>query len=304
MRISDGLVTRNIIYRLNQTSARLFRSQEQAASGLRFTKPSQDPVGAVQAATLRSSDREMKQYLKNIDTASNRLKLTEVAIGQIADSLSQARGVAVGGTNDALSNSDRSALGAEVQQCIDDIARAANYHDGSRYVLAGQKVLTAPVTVIPGMTATYDYVGDTADINLQVGRQSTVTCNLNAAEVLNMDAAADPALGDVFTTLQSLRTAIENNDVAGIQTGLTDVSSHLTRVTMLRGEIGARLQRVESCRVRVEEAQSTAETNLGEVEGADLAQTIVDLQADQTAYEAAGAAAKLMQRASLLDYLR
>jgi flagellar hook-associated protein 3 FlgL len=304
MRVSDGLITRNVIYRLNQTSNRLFRTQEQAASGLRFTRPSQDPVGAVQAAALRSSSREMKQYLKNIDTASNRLKLTELAVGQVADSLSQARTLAVGGTNDALSETDRSALAAQVQQCIEDIARAANYHDGSRYVLAGQKVLTPPISVVSGMTVTYSYDGDTADINLPVGRQSAVTCNLNAAEVLNMGGVADPALDDVFTTLQSLKTAIEANDVPGIQAGLEDVSSHLTRSTMLRGEIGARLQRVEACRVRVEQAQSTADTNRGELEGADLAQTLVDLQADQTAYQAAAAAAQLISRASLLDYLR
>jgi flagellar hook-associated protein 3 FlgL len=304
MRVSDSLITRQVIYRLNQTSSRLFRTQEQAASGLRFTKPSQDPVGAVQAATLRSSVREMEQYLQNIDIASNRLKLTEVAVGQIADSLSQARTVAVSGTNDSLSDADRSALAAQVDQCIDDIARAANYHDGSRYLLSGQKVLTPPITTVLGTTVTYTYAGDTADIELQVGRQSTVTCNLNADEVLNMNGAADATLDDVFTSLQSLKTAIENNDVPGIQTGLEDVSSHLTRVTMLRGEIGARLQRVESCKVRVEEAKSTAETSLGETEGADLAQTIVDLEANQTAYEAAAAAANMVQRASLLDYLR
>jgi flagellar hook-associated protein 3 FlgL len=304
MRVSDSLITRQVIYRLNQTSSRLFRTQEQAASGLRFTKPSQDPVGAVQAATLRSSVREMEQYLQNIDIASNRLKLTEVAVGQIGDSLSQARTVAVSGTNDSLSDADRSALAAQIDQCIDDIARAANYHDGSRYLLSGQKVLTPPVTTVLGTTVTYTYAGDTADIELQVGRQSTVTCNLNAAEVLNMDGTADATLDDVFTSLQSLKTAIENNDVPSIQSGLEDVSSHLTRVTMLRGEIGARLQRVESCKVRVEEAKSTAETSLGEIEGADLAQTIVDLEANQTAYEAAAAAANMVQRASLLDYLR
>jgi flagellar hook-associated protein 3 FlgL len=210
----------------------------------------------------------------------------------------------VAATNSALSDTDRSALAAQVQQCIDDLARAANYHDGSRYLLSGQKVLTPPITTPTGTTVTYAYAGDTANIDLQVGRQSTVTCNLNAAEVLNMNGTADATLDDAFTTLQHLKTAIESNDTPSIQRGLTDVSSHLTRATMLRGEIGARLQRVESCKTRVDEAKSTADTSLGEVEGADLAQTVVDLQTNEVAYKAAAAAANLVQRASLLDYLR
>jgi flagellar hook-associated protein 3 FlgL len=304
MRVSDSMITDNLVYRLQIASERLFASQEQAASGLRFTRPSQDPAGTVQAAALRSSITQIDRYLENADVADSRLRLTEVAVSQISDALREARNLALAGMNDGLDDTSRVALAEQIAQIADQIISAGNCHDGHRYLLAGTQVFTAPLVRNPTPPPPVLYQGDQADLPLQVGPGISVVANLHAAEVLNMNGAADPALEDVFTTLADLETAVRGNDHDSMQACLQSLDSHFARVTSLRGEIGARMQRIAFDRRRLDEVKLSARTLLGEIEGADLAEVVTQLHQQQIAYEAAAAAAALLGRAGLLQYLR
>ena len=304
MRISDGMITANMVYRLNRASERLFRVQEQAASGLRFTQPSQDPASAVRAASLRSSLSEIERYLQNADLASSALRLTEVAITSLSDALREARTLAVAGMNDGLDETARQAIAEQVAQIAQEIFRVGNYHDGSRYLLAGYKVRTPPLAYNATPPPPVSYQGDRGEIAIQLGRGVTIVTNLDAAVLLNLDGAADPALEDVFTTLENLETALRTSDHANIEAALGSLEVHSSRVLGLRGEIGARVQRVDFDRRRLEEARDAARILLGETEGADLAEVVVELQQNQVAYQAAAAACALLTRASLMDYLR
>jgi len=304
MRVSDRMITSNMVYRINRASERLFRVQEQAASGLRFSLPSQDPAGAVRAASLRSSAAEVERYIRNTDIADSRLRLTEVSVAQIGDALRQARTVALSGINDGLDQTARMALAEEIGQISQEILLAGNAHDGTRYLFAGQKLLAPPLVTNAAPPPPISYQGDQGDLALQTGRRMTVVSNVNAAELLNLNGAADPALEDVFTTLGDLEGALRVGDHAAIDAAIRSLDAHFARVTGIRGEIGARLQRVQFDRSRLEETASMCTVLLGETEGADLTQVIADLKQEEVAYQAAAAAAALLGRASLLDYIR
>src|SRR5574340_779224 len=114
MRVSDSMQTHNSVYHLNQAAARLFRVQEQASTGLRFTLPSQDPSGTVREANLRSSLSELDRYLANADLAEARLKLTETSVAHIGDSLREARSLALAGGNDGLDETARKSMAEQV----------------------------------------------------------------------------------------------------------------------------------------------------------------------------------------------
>jgi flagellar hook-associated protein 3 FlgL len=303
MRVSDSMITARMVYRLQIASERLFRAQEQAASGLRFTLPSQDPSGAVRAAALRSQISELDRWLQNADLADARLRLTDVAISQVSDLLLEARGAALSGMNDTLDDTARVALAEQVAQIAEQIIGAGNYHDGSRYLMSGYQTATPPLVDNPSPPPPVLYQGDQGEASLQVGLGMTVVANITADDLLNLNGAADPALSDVFTTLQDLEQALRAADKEAMETALTELDSHLARTNATRAEVGARLQRVEFDRMRLEEAHIVARTLLSETEGADMAEVITDLQQQQIAYEAAAAAAALLGRAGLLQYL-
>ena len=58
MRVTDLMLQRTLLAGNQRAREQLFRIQEQAASGLRINRPSDDPVGAGQAVALRSQIEE------------------------------------------------------------------------------------------------------------------------------------------------------------------------------------------------------------------------------------------------------
>ncbi len=304
MRISDMMATKATVHRINEASARLFRVQEQVSTGLRFTSPSQDPTGAVRAASLRASISEIERYLENTDIADARLRLTETSVAHIGDALREARSIALSGMNDGLDDTARKSLAEQVNQISQEILRSGNAHDGARYLFAGYKLLAPPLVTNLAAPPPVLYQGDRGENTLQTGRGMGVASNVDAAELLNLGGAADPASEDAFTTLSNLSAALATGDHAAIDQAMRSLDAHFTRVTAIRGEIGARLQRVTFDRSRLEETRDMCKTLLSETEGADLAEVISQLKQEEVAYQAAAAASVMLSRASLLDYIR
>lgn len=302
LRISDPMIASGIVARLGQASERLFRLQEQVASGLAFRTPSQDPSGAVRASALRSSIAEVTRYLSNADDAAGWLSLTEGCLASISRGLQEARSAALART-DAMPEGNL-ALADQVHQIAIQIVRDANSTSEGRYLFAGHKVLTPPLAENPLGVPPYLYQGDRGATTIQLGRGITIKANLDAAEVLNLDGAADPAMDDVLETLRKLEVALRANDHDGTAACLEALERHAGRIVSLRAELGARMQHIELAKTRLEDAGLTLQGLLSQVQDADLTKVVIELRSQEIGYQAAAAAASSLHRASLLDYLR
>jgi flagellar hook-associated protein 3 FlgL len=302
MRVPDSMITSSITARLAAASERLFRTQEKVASGLAFTTPSQNAPGAVRAAGLRSSIAEVTRYLDNADAASAKLSLTENCLQSISDLLVQAR--TAGLARSDTSADGNAALAAQVHQIAAQVVSNANFSSEGSYLFSGYRVSTAPLAPNGAGAPPYLYQGDRGDQSVQLGRGVTLTTNLDAAEVLNMDGAADPALDDTLETLRKLEAALRANDSTGVGGALTALEQQSQRVLSLRAELGARAQHVGLAKTQLGNAKLTLQDLLSQVQDADLTQAVTDLRSQELSYQAAAAAASILQRASLLDYLR
>ena len=78
----------------------------------------------------------------------------------------------------------------------------------------------------------------------------------------------------------------------------------IDRMVSTLGDIGARFNRLETVKATAQGDLVSLANSLAEVEDIDLPKTIVELQMQEVAYEAAlGATARVIQP-SLLDFLR
>jgi flagellar hook-associated protein 3 FlgL len=302
MRVPDSMIASSITARLSAASERLFRTQEKVASGLAFTTPSQNAPGAVRAAGLRSSIAEVTRYLDNADAASAKMSLTENCLQSISDLLAQARTAGLARTD--TSADGNAALADQVHELAAQVVRNANFSSGGSYLFSGYKVSTAPLAENGAGPPPYLYQGDRGDQNVQLGRGITLTTNLDAAEVLNMNGAADPTLDDTLETLGKLEAALRGDDSAGVSDALASLDQHSQRVLSLRAELGARAQHVELAKTQLQSVKLTFQDLLSQVQDADLTEAVTDLRSQELSYQAAAAAASVLQRASLLDYLR
>ena len=300
MRISDPMITASLVARLSKASERLFRLQEQVASGLAFNTPSQNPAGAVRAATLRSGIAELSRYRQNCDEATARLSLTEVALASISESLRQAHQAGLAMT--LFDEAGNNALADQVHQISVSIADEANFVSEGRYLFGGYETLTPPLVENPAGIPPYLYQGDRGDISFQLSRAVTVVVNLDAAEMLNLDGAAEPARDDALETLRQLEVALRAEDQGAVETCLSALEWHLDHVVALRGQTGALMQHVELAKGRLDEATYTLRELLSDVQDVDITRAVLDLRSQEITYEAAAAAASMLHRASLLDY--
>jgi flagellar hook-associated protein 3 FlgL len=108
----------------------------------------------------------------------------------------------------------------------------------------------------------------------------------------------------LFAVLGDIVTHLQNDDTVALNADLTRLDKATGSVQNALAEVGARYNRVESMQNAAISKLVTLTDQLSATEDIDLPKTIMELQLQQTAYQAAlGSTAKVIQP-SLLDFLR
>lgn len=140
MRITNKMMTNNMLGNINKNKLNMNTLEEQYSSGKKIQKPSDDPIITVRALKLRTSLSEMTQYYeKNIPDASSWMDVTESALSNVNDLLSQVNTYCVQGSTDTLTAEDRSSIAENLQQMKQQIYQEGNTNYAGRYVFSGYK---------------------------------------------------------------------------------------------------------------------------------------------------------------------
>ena len=148
------------------------------------------------------------------------------------------------------------------------------------------------------------YNGDSEKINIIVGEGAQVRINLTGDDLFTGAAVASGT--NVFDDLKALKDALEADPF--VTTAVSDLADNLAKgVNQVEGA-GVRqsitYRRLETTENHWVKFKDSVVNMLSKIEDADLATAIVELQAQETAYETALAtAAKMFNRRSLIDFL-
>ncbi len=154
--------------------------------------------------------------------------------------------------------------------------------------------------------ATHDtkYVGDNGNTGIIVGEGAQVRINLTGDEVFTGAAVAGGT--HVFDDLKALKDALEADPfVTSAVSSLTDnLEKGVNQVESAAVEQSITYKRLETTENHWDKFKNSVVDMLSKIEDADLTTAIVELQAQETAYEAALAtAAKMFNKKSLVDFL-
>lgn len=123
----------------------------------------------------------------------------------------------------------------------------------------------------------------------------------NAAEVLGVAGSVEP--DDLIGCLIRLRDAIRGGDADEITEATAALEGATDRLTVERGRVGARQQRVELALTRAQTAATELERLESALEDADLAELATRLQLAQSVYQAALGSLAVAMEHSLADFL-
>ena len=305
MRITTSMVQRNVLADLNAVNEKLTRMQMKSASGKEISRPSDDPFHASQAMAMRQSLEATRQYQRNVEDAMGWAEMTEDGLDDITANAARARDLLLQGGTDSSDQTSRNALATELEQLIEGIKQGTAKSYRGSFLFSGTETTTRPYE--PGADDTYH--GDDAGLNpavagivREIGPGVTMTINTVGRDVLgDGQAAGDNKL------LHVLRDAIDHlraGDGAAVRADVTRLDTNMDHILEVRAANGARAQRLETALSRLQESEETTISQLSNTEDADLAKTLIELNSQSAAYQAALRAGANLMQSSLMDFLR
>jgi flagellar hook-associated protein 3 FlgL len=182
MRISTSMIYEMGTSNIQRHQSELAELQQKVAAGRRVLKPSDDPISAAAATTVRQAKGVNTQFGANAANAQNALSLEDDALAQASRVLQDVKTLAVSAGNPSLQNSDRASIATNLKGLYAELLGIANRTDGNgQYLFSGLKGGTQPFAeTAPGVVS---YAGDQGVRLMQVGPQRRIAVADNGSEI-------------------------------------------------------------------------------------------------------------------------
>ena len=293
MRITQSSIAASTLANLQASLGRNARLQEQLSSGKVINRASDSPTGTVSALALRAQIGANEQYSRNANDAKAWLGTVDGTLQSVNTRLQRVRELALSGSSTGnMDVTSRQAVAAEVTSLRKELMGLANTTYAGRPIFGG--TTSGAQAFNP---ASYAYVGDTG----------SVTRRLDARGSVDAAASGTAVFGDGATSVFRLLDDIADhvvNDPASVAGDLNALDARKTSVLQTLTDVGVRYNRADSAATTADNNVLSLSTTLSGIEDIDLPKTIMDLQLQQTTYQAALSATAKVLQPSLMDFLR
>jgi flagellar hook-associated protein 3 FlgL len=293
MRVSDLGRAQAALHNLHLHMESMERARNQVATGKRINRPSDDVGGTSRALALRSTMSANQQAQRNVADGTTWVRLADTALQDVVSRLHRAKELAVTGGSSTSLGASRG-LADEVAALRDDLLELANTRHQGKGLFAGFSADDAVVQTATG----WEYGGDDGEIHRRIAENTSVTINVRADDVFGFTSGRD-----VFTVLDDLEARLRAGDATGSGALIDDIGVALDSVLAGLTRLGGAGERLDAARDRLDGNLITLRENLSAVEDADLAGAVVSLEMQSAAYEAALAALRSIDFASLARFL-
>jgi flagellar hook-associated protein 3 FlgL len=296
MRVGTRSLYDGIEERILRLTEDLRKINERISTGKNVNRPSDDPIGLVDALGLKTALSQVGQYQRNGQKGEAWLNLGESVLSQTLDLVSRAQQITVQMASDTQDATTRSNAATEVGHLLDQAIALGNTELGGSYIFAGYKTHTTPFSkVTSGGVETAQYDGDTNNFEIPVGKDETLTIGKNGQAVF-MDSG-------LFDVLGNLKKALEDNDGDTIRQQIDQLKGAENHLNNQIADMGAKSNRLGTRQEILSSLNLQIEDQLSQVQDADYAKLTVDLNEKQLVYQAALMASVKVSQLSLMDYL-
>lgn len=160
--------------------ARLATLQSQASSGLKLSRPSDDPAGTRAILGVRSALGRMEAELSNITAARQRLGVANTELLDAGQVLTRIKEIALAGRQ-SVEPSERNAYASELDGLKDRLLTIANARHNGEYLFGGIDSREQPFQIDDAGRVTYS--GSTVRGGSDVGRTFSIDVLYSGAEV-------------------------------------------------------------------------------------------------------------------------
>jgi flagellar hook-associated protein 3 FlgL len=306
MRVTFNAFPDTLLGRLQSLGSEQNKALTQLSTGQRISAPSDDAPAMQRILNLRTEKKQNQQFHRNATDGLEKSKVTFSSMEQIKDLLVRASELAAG-INGASSPNEYFAKSSEINQLIEQGLNVGNTK------LRGSYLFAADSPENPAFTATRDsqnkitaitYAGSQNDSAIRIGEDTEIKVGSSVPENEKIETVLNKLIA-LRNAMDAPASATKSETVIGMRGQGTD------NLDQLENDILSSISRAGTIQYRLETAMRDLEVRYEATEqliskdaDVDFAEATVRLNRSQMAYQAAIQSGAMIQRNSLLDYVR
>jgi flagellar hook-associated protein 3 FlgL len=184
----------NIIYALSRQSSMMFKLQEQASSGDRINRPSDDPSASYRILTLNSEGVSLDNYVKNLDDMSNSLSTSSSIIQQMVSAVNKVKVNITQITSGVYDQASRNRTAETINDTIEQVMQLANTKYNGQYLFGGSNTSSAPFVAqrANGQITAVTYEGSEESRSVEVAPGVSSVAYANGHELFSSNQRTTP----------------------------------------------------------------------------------------------------------------
>ncbi|CAM5360908.1 flagellar biosynthesis protein FlgL [Bacillus safensis FO-36b] [Bacillus safensis subsp. safensis] len=302
MRVTQGMISQNSLRNISKSYEKLSKINEQAQTGKRFTKTSDDPVAAVKSLQYSTALFRNEQYKNNLNEAQNWIDTSETSVTEIIDIMSNIRDKVLDAANGTKQPEDLAAIGVEIGQMKNQIIDAMNTQMLGKFVFNGTNTNVKPVVENADGTYTFNFENYTDANAVQANISDGITLNVNSNPISAFGGQANGQ--NVIEMLTDLENSLKNGTFANSDDALGSIDQFKEVMSAERFDLGARSNRVDLVGSRLTSQFQVLKNAKSDNEDVESEKAILDLLQQETVNRAALATTAKVIQPSLVDFLR
>lgn len=295
MRVTQSMLSNNLLRNLNQSYAEMDKYFNQLNTGKKFNRPSDDPVAAMKGIGFRTELHQVEQYQRNTNEVHNWLDNSDSALDQVNSGLQRIRYLAVQASNGTYGESELKSIAAEVEQIKADLIETANMKVNDKYIFNGTNTNIPPVNV-DAEPIVVDF--DDSKVVIKVAANSELAANVDGNKVFMNGEES------LFDTIDQFIAKLNGEIDEDMDESIADMDIFIDNVINSRADLGAKMNRLELIENRLAKQEIVATSTLSKNEDINYAETITNLITQESIHRAALSSGARIMQPTLLDFLR
>lgn len=297
MRISDQMMFQNLAQSINEAQSAYVQTQQEAASGVSISQPSDNPSGTAVVLQIETARQQVKSWQSNAQWATGQMQTADTALTQVQSAVSVARSIAVQALSGSMAQSDLNNMAQQVGGILSEVQNLANTQMNGAYVFSG---VSQAAPVVGG---TYNTAATSPPQQLEIGAGVQVPVSVDGNQVFNTAPPGQPAGSTLLTVLSNLQTDLQAGNSAAIDADLGALQAQEGNIAGVHAALGADMDRVQAALQQITTTSQALQTQQGNIQNVDMAQIVAQLSAQQMTYQAAVAAGANLKLPTLANYL-
>jgi flagellar hook-associated protein 3 FlgL len=289
----------------------LAEANQQVSSGLKISVPSDDPDQVAPLLQLRADLAQNNQIQSNLVLAQTDATSADNTLSSAIQLMNQAETLATQATDTTLGATDRASIASQIQSIQQQMIDLSNTQVQGRYIFSGDQDQTPAYQANTGTDPIGNGVTQISTSASTRQIQDPAGGGFSASETAQQifdarNADGSAASGNVFAALNALQLACSSatgSDTSGIQATVANLQAASAQLNSAQGFYGNVEDRIQAAQTYAASQNTQQQTQIGNLEDADVASAALQLSQDNTQLSAAFQAQAQMPTKSLFDYM-